>query len=1556
MAGRARERRTLVASQRAVPGHNCRRAGVRRTRMSYDDEYERQYVARLHAENESFYDNERGRGALDLLQQTFPEPWLYVAELIQNAVDANAGVLRFVTEADTLILEHDGEPLDDRDVRGLCSQALSTKGFGTVGFMGIGFKAVFHAFERAQITSGRWRFALSVPARAGFFGAEVPDFLGAVLPVWDDLASAPTDGMRCRFVLSRRRHGLGSVEADLDRVFQDDRALLALLSLRGVREIHWNADTWLLDRRPFGTRGVLVDAVGDAATGPRQHRWVAFSARYTPSDLGLRRLVEHRRQAASHGDPTEARRERQVTIFCEVAGRDVPVPPSQGRAFALLPTGLLLPLGLHVDAEWLLALTRREPMRLDGDAWHEDILDQLPTLLHEFTGWIASREDLTAEDRSQALEALPDFADESPPGRWLLQDRVKGRLRDLLAGTPFLPGMPDQDGSVRLAPTEARFLPEPLSRGLEDPAVRPAQLFGRKVASSRLLGPRAQSCLRALGLWQELDSADLAVAWDDGRVGRWYEEFSDDDRDERLVAVLAALGELVEDSVSWSTAQLRCLPTNAGTWIARSAATRLPADWAIVPKEIQADLLVHAGPPEGVVRWSIDRAVVQRSPRRHYLDAVQPTPLSDLTQRWWGSLPTDDLKQADIDVVLRFSSWVREKLPQRRGIVRKLLCLDAAGTLLLRDGEQCLLAEPYAGACRRSFFERQPVVTEAYLQDGGSASEWRSFLESGEHSPKGRFSLYWSVDLLDWSELHQRLPQHEIPATRTTGLQVEWRNRTLTPSKFGWVDFQFPQPLIKVLTAPDPSASLSSAAAEWMTEGVGSLSRNAHCQLAYIPLYARGVTERALPERCASWVALLREREWVYTRRGDGPFRPHDVLGTADVARPQAPVADLPGVLLVELQRAGVRFGAAVADVSSTERLRQEGIAAPADRLLVLLQQAITDASTDEQRLRLQQVLEETALFPLPPGRRTPDGKQRVPRSRLVANTGSAYRGELGGWVVAVEAFPQGTSDRMALELVEDFAPLPPTTSGPQALSFLAWVWEAMPEADRWRGAVSLAYGYLREDLPEDPALRRRWGDERRHAKVFTNRRRWVSTAGSVFLDDLQRSASRTIQVGLELATAGHLGEFAEDQVETADLLGLRRLSARFDVEVAPQGALHLPDSWDRGIQAVWRLLTEERARSADGAGTGLPPPVAPVVVRYADIRETVHDRDAQKPVPGRSLRACPREDQLCVAGEPEDFAGDLCELLLDRLGGGIERRIALQVVALLVLLDDESKFSMRVKALYEEWGLGTTLTTLAEVEPPSHPPPAPPQVDSVAIDGSLGVTPQGDRAKSSLAAPTVAGGSSGETASPVQRAGGTYTALRREAELAAHLRALERLRAVGVGATGSDNEGEPTSPDDGPFHGSIEEPYRSAVLHFESQAGRYPVEKARLQEGHDIDSFSHPDGHADRALARRIEVKGRGRGWEGDEVVELSRRQFRDATTRVHETGVPLAEGFDYWLYVVEQIGASQYRVLPIRNPAARAGMFELRGGTWRAAAEETRTIQLGDEAARADPSAPPP
>src|SRR5688572_26867196 len=118
-----------------------------------------EFIARIAEENLAFYSDERGRGALRDLQQTFPHAWLYVAELLQNAIDVGADHIRVLPCEDALVFEHNGRVFEAKDVEALSRKGVSTKGAATVGFMGIGFKSIFHAFEHVEISSGPWRFA-----------------------------------------------------------------------------------------------------------------------------------------------------------------------------------------------------------------------------------------------------------------------------------------------------------------------------------------------------------------------------------------------------------------------------------------------------------------------------------------------------------------------------------------------------------------------------------------------------------------------------------------------------------------------------------------------------------------------------------------------------------------------------------------------------------------------------------------------------------------------------------------------------------------------------------------------------------------------------------------------------------------------------------------------------------------------------------------------------------------------------------------------------------------------------------------------------------------------------------------------------------------------------------------------------------------------------------------------------------------------------------------------------------------------------------------------------
>src|SRR5687768_15396958 len=92
-------------------------------------------VSRLYEENLAAYNTAHGRESLRVIELSFEERWIYLFELIQNAIDAGARRIAVSTNNGQLLFQHDGpSPLTERSVRGLSSLFASTKGLDTVGF------------------------------------------------------------------------------------------------------------------------------------------------------------------------------------------------------------------------------------------------------------------------------------------------------------------------------------------------------------------------------------------------------------------------------------------------------------------------------------------------------------------------------------------------------------------------------------------------------------------------------------------------------------------------------------------------------------------------------------------------------------------------------------------------------------------------------------------------------------------------------------------------------------------------------------------------------------------------------------------------------------------------------------------------------------------------------------------------------------------------------------------------------------------------------------------------------------------------------------------------------------------------------------------------------------------------------------------------------------------------------------------------------------------------------------------------------------------------------
>ena len=103
-----------------------------------------------------------------LSRRVYAEPGHFLFELLQNADDAGAASWEVDLRPDEVLVWHDGDPFDARDVVGVLSIGQTTKRADQIGLFGVGFKAVYEVSERPQFASGPFRFEIadvSIPRR-----------------------------------------------------------------------------------------------------------------------------------------------------------------------------------------------------------------------------------------------------------------------------------------------------------------------------------------------------------------------------------------------------------------------------------------------------------------------------------------------------------------------------------------------------------------------------------------------------------------------------------------------------------------------------------------------------------------------------------------------------------------------------------------------------------------------------------------------------------------------------------------------------------------------------------------------------------------------------------------------------------------------------------------------------------------------------------------------------------------------------------------------------------------------------------------------------------------------------------------------------------------------------------------------------------------------------------------------------------------------------------------------------------------------------------------------
>lgn len=170
-------------------------------------------------------------GAIDRLQKAFPRYGSFLMEFVQNADDAESESLIIEFAKDAIVVSNNGAPFSEEDVKSICKVGRSSKTpKDYIGYLGVGFKAVFLISECPQIYSDGYHFKFD---KSAWGSPEHTPW--QIIPLWVDDPNVDSSEDKTTFVLPLKN--LNLLERLGEEVKSEQLNNRILLFLRNINKI-----------------------------------------------------------------------------------------------------------------------------------------------------------------------------------------------------------------------------------------------------------------------------------------------------------------------------------------------------------------------------------------------------------------------------------------------------------------------------------------------------------------------------------------------------------------------------------------------------------------------------------------------------------------------------------------------------------------------------------------------------------------------------------------------------------------------------------------------------------------------------------------------------------------------------------------------------------------------------------------------------------------------------------------------------------------------------------------------------------------------------------------------------------------------------------------------------------------------------------------------------------------------------------------------------------------------------------------------------------------------
>lgn len=397
------------------------------------------------------------RGFLGILEKQFPRNDLYLFELLQNAVDDGASTVvmksfDLSTSFPGLFFCHNGRSFSPLDILGLASVGLSTKGVEEkkkIGFMGVGFKAVYKRFSSVTIYDHVWNLQFQEPSVCPIMEPShswvmkpswISNFraMDSIIPQSEKFQSSTW----CHFILERPRGGADAIRTDLKHLSSNVPVLLGRQFLFNSKQenlwrLIWETTTYqvtchqksgllhaatlarLSDPSAGKFIGSAIDSIdliltSTSQNGQKQKLFQFLTVYYYPPRNSQTAFELHTKkvwskQAMNFIFNGKNQLAEEVSLFFELGGDGLPiVGTGSGKVHAILPTKLQMPCCIHLQGSWLLSVDRQDVQNISENDWNNCLINQFSRLLVLLARWIADQANLinSFSNRSHPLKSL----------------------------------------------------------------------------------------------------------------------------------------------------------------------------------------------------------------------------------------------------------------------------------------------------------------------------------------------------------------------------------------------------------------------------------------------------------------------------------------------------------------------------------------------------------------------------------------------------------------------------------------------------------------------------------------------------------------------------------------------------------------------------------------------------------------------------------------------------------------------------------------------------------------------------------------------------------------------------------------------------------------------------------------------------------------------------------------------------------------------------------------------------------------------------------------------